>query len=466
MAAIRHHLTMALQTHPSLLEKKFTIASCYDSHVHYFATGEMALLPQLREITTVQEFHQLSFPVEQRKNNWVYGFGWDENKWTDRNWLHRKTLDQRFPDVPVLLSRIDGHSSWCNTQALVQLGFVAPQTLELTDLGKRLNQQHHFIEMDDVGQPIGILKETPHILALQSMGDWTVAQKKSMFQQANGIFTAQGYTHVRDMTSTMDQYQHLRLLEDQKNLQINVDLNFVVESKEHFIHLLGDIKKISAAESSRIRVRGIKIFYDGSLGSRTALISGTYNNGNHGIALWSLEDVKSVMKLSFQNQLEISVHTLGDEAIEQVVRVAQQVSQEGYVGRLNLEHLEICRPETIQKMKSLHVRCHMQPAYWLSDKVWLQSELRAMQSNFFPWEALRAAKVDLQFGSDSPIEAPSIFQIRHGLQDSAQNGIPAFRGNFADFCRSPYKDQVIGHSDFDHGQVAAVWFGEEKIYEQ
>ncbi len=455
---------MPLKVHPSLLEKNFSISSCYDSHVHYFATGELAFIPSLREIKTLQDFHNLSFPVERKKNNWIYGFGWDENKWNDRSWLHRNILDQRFPGEPVLLSRIDGHSSWCNTKALVQLGFVEENTMKLTDLGQKMNNQNMFIQVDNQGRPTGILKETPHILALQKMGDWSEVQKKSMFVQANQIFTAQGYTHVRDMTTTIDQYQHLRILEEQNSLQMNIDLNFVIESNEHFVQLLSEIKRISSQESLHLKVRGIKVFFDGSLGSNTALISGAYRNGTHGTALWSLEDIKSLMTLSFQNQLEFSVHTLGDEATEQVVRVAQQVSQEGNIGRLNLEHLEICRPETIQKMKPLHIRCHMQPAYWLSDKTWLQAELSSMQPNFFQWEALRAAKVDLQFGSDSPIEAPSVFNIQHGLYDSALNKIPAFRGDFKDFCISPYKDQVMGRSEFDQNQVTGVWLGKEKIF--
>lgn len=447
-------------------QKTFQLQNAYDSHVHFFATGELALIPQLKILRSTEDLNQIVFPSEQRKNGWVYGFGWNDTQWTNLEGLHRSTIDPLFPNEPVLLSRIDGHSSWCNTKALVDLGYMDTTTKKQTALAQELNQQYSMIEVDAAGVPTGILRETAHILALQKMGDWSTTQKKAMFLRANQIFLEQGYTHVRDMTTTMEQYQFLKNLEDQKKLHINLDLNFVIEGQTHFHSLLKDLQNISDQDSRQLRVRGVKIFFDGSLGSQTAFISNAYPNGKQGVALWDLKDVEEVLIHAFKNQLEVAVHTIGDEAVDQILQVAQKVSQQGIFGRLNLEHLEFCRPQSIQRMKSLHVRCHMQPAYWLSDKSWLQTLHVTQKPYFFQWEALRAAKVDLQFGSDSPIESPSVQLIQQGLQDAAAYGIPRFRGDVLLHCQSPYSDQVAGMSVCDQQGAVEVWFDQEKIFER
>ena len=449
---------MRKQLHPSFFESSFEISNCYDSHVHYYATGEVNFIPSLRLLRSPSDLQQIQFPKDRQKNGWIYGFGWDDRLWIDLKILNRKTLDEIFPDNPVFFSRVDGHSSWCNTKGLEKLDFIQSSRGELTEKARQLNTKHMMVEVDEQNCATGILRETAHILSLQQIGDWSNHQKKSMYKTANKIFLGQGYTHVRDMTSTMEQYQFLKTLEDEQQLLMNLDLNFVVESGMHFHQLLADINKISKEKSQQIRVRGIKLFYDGSLGSQTALLSAKHPHGGHGVALWNLTDVEQVMKEAFQNHLEVSVHTLGDEAVDHIVSVAQSLSQKGVFGRLNLEHLELCRLETIQKMKSLHVRCHQQPSHWLSDKNWLLEKMGTQKNHFFQWEVLRGSKVDLRFGSDSPIEFPSVFKIIEGIVDFADSGLSTFRGDFKNHCQSPYTDQLPGKSLFREGRVSEVWF--------
>lgn len=449
---------MRKQLHPSFLDSSFEIANCYDSHVHYFASGETAYVPSLRSLTSAEDLQQMHFPKERQKNGWVYGFGWDERHWKNLTFLNRSFLDQIFPHEPVFFSRVDGHSSWCNTRGLEKLGLIQSVRGDLTNQAQQLNAKHMMVEVDSQGLATGILRESAHIHGLQHLGDWSDEQKKSMYQFANALFLRQGYTHVRDMTSTMEQYHFLKSLEDEHQLLMNLDLNFVVENADHFRQVCAEMKKITKDSSRQIRLRGVKFFYDGSMGSQTALLSEKHPNGGHGVALWDLKDLEQLMTEAFQNHLEVSVHTLGDEAVDQVVSLTQKISQRGIFGRLNLEHLELCRLETIQKMKSLHIRCHQQPSHWLSDKNWLLEKLGTLRNDFFQWEALRAAKVDLRFGSDSPIEAPSVYQVINGIVDFAETGLSTFRGDFKLHCQSPYLDQVSGKSHFRDGQVTEVWF--------
>jgi len=113
------------------------------------------------------------------------------------------------------------------------------------------------------------------------------------------------------------------------------------------------------------------------------------------------------------------------------VQTAGKISAQGFVGRLNLEYGQVLRPETIQMMKPLHVRCHMQPCHWLSDRQWLKAKLMGLYKYVFPWEALRAAQIPISFGCDSPIEPTSFFANKMALEQSPKEDIKKFTGDLA-----------------------------------
>lgn len=368
----------------------------YDSHVHWLATGEVLAGLHLQSLQTIGDLKSLPIKPEHYRQDWLVGFGWDENHFKDLI-LDKKTLDAVFPDTPVFFSRIDGHSSWINSVGL--------KKLNRSELGTN-----------------GVLKEKDHIDALLSLPPYSKEQKVSFLKMAMKNFNGQGFTHIRDMGTTEDQFLCATEIDNRQELKLLVIHNFVCENLQDFDRALAEALRCKKMESRLLKVAGLKFFYDGSLGSETALLSIPYNGhpqGQKGLVNWKIEDLQEVVKRTWQQGLEVSIHTIGDEAAHQVVQMSRRIYSEGVSGNLNLEHVQILRPETIQAMKSLHVTCHMQPCHWLSDRRWLEKKITNLMKYAFPWEALRVAKVPLFFGSDSPIEPPSIFNNLKALRDSA-----------------------------------------------
>jgi len=129
---------------------------------------------------------------------------------------------------------------------------------------------------------------------------------------------------------------------------------------------------------------------------------------------------------------------LGDKAVDNVVDIARSLYAQKIRGYLNLEHVQLVAPETIVKMKSLFVRCHMQPSHWLSDKKFLKEKLSPKtMKNLFAWEALRRAKVPISFGSDSPIEDADVELTHRALEDSKAAGIEELNPPFFEFYSYP-----------------------------
>jgi predicted amidohydrolase YtcJ len=136
-----------------------------------------------------------------------------------------------------------------------------------------------------------------------------------------------------------------------------------------------------------------------------------------------------VLTQAWKNNLQVAAHVIGDEAAHFTVSTAHKVKLQGVNGVLHLEHAEILRPETLELMKSLQVVCHLQPCQWLSDQKWLKEKIGAELYGFsFPWRRLQEANITFDFGSDTPIEPPSVTRTLQGLDESAASGIPKLLG--------------------------------------
>jgi hypothetical protein len=179
-----------------------------------------------------------------------------------------------------------------------------------------------------------------------------------------------------------------------------------------------------------LRVKGLKLFLDGALGSEGAWISQCYHGrDHHGLVLWEDLALREVLVRAWSEGLEVAVHAIGDAACDKMVDIARAVKESGTSGVLHLEHAELLRSETLQKMKTIDVRCHLQPSHWLSDRKWLEQKVGELSAHAFPWRRLQEAEIPFDFGSDSPIESASLSRTFQALRESAEAGVPRLLGS-------------------------------------
>jgi predicted amidohydrolase YtcJ len=428
----------------------------YDSHVHWLYTGQLSSTWNLKNITDPQQILNSSIKSEYYQGEWLTGFGWDENKWPSNFVLHRNFLDQLKKETPILLSRTDGHSSWVNTKALEILGFLNPNSENFIRFAKD-------IIVDSSGLPTGHLKETAHMHALFRLPEIEVSLKKQFLLQGAFLFNQAGFTHIRDMTSSPLQWKlNLEFLENPEFI-LHVEHWFVCEVVENLVELVDSLVKCKAQENEFMKIRGIKIFVDGSLGSSTACLSHHYSGLNHsGQMIWDEVRVKKVLRKAWKSKFQVAVHAIGDEASHRIVSWAREVYAEGIQGYLHLEHAQILRPETIQNMKSLHIRCHLQPCHWWGDQKWLEEKVGNLYRHAFPWEALRKAQIPFSFGSDSPIENSNLISNLKALVASGEKGIKKLSVNPLEFHLYPAQDSILGWTQFVDDRVLAIGLGERQ----
>ncbi|MBC7741963.1 MAG: amidohydrolase family protein [Bdellovibrionaceae bacterium] len=434
-----------------------TIRNCYDSHVHFLATGQVAAGLKLNSLKSEIDVRQLQLKPSFYRAEWLTGFGWDQNKWPVKEFPHKKTLDEVFKTTPVFFSRVDGHTSWINSAAIEQFKKVGYNFSSDPIGGKILR--------DIDGQPSGVLLDQAHINALQLLPKFNDVQNILFIEQAQNIFNRAGFTHVRDLSMNLQTWNLLNKQTLNKRLTVCIDGFVTVENVHDLPSVLTEIKEMQNSPSPLLRIHGIKLFVDGSLGSKTAYLSEPYLNTNDvGLLSWTPNEIAIALKFIWLNKLEAAVHTIGDQAVHEVVQAARTVSAAGTLGRLHLEHVQLIRPETLILMKPLHISCHMQPCHWLSDQSWLPKVLSPRQlTNLFPWENLRKNKILFDFGSDSPIEAPGLLRTPEALQKSAKSGVPELKSNWQVYHQHPDLNWTNSRTEFDDQTIKQVYFNGEPL---
>lgn len=394
------------------------IDACFDSHVHWAATGEFAQRLQLGALKSANEIQQLKPEAHHFQGEWLLGFGWDDNTWPEKP--SRGVLDKWFPDKPVALTRADGHALWVNTEALKR-----SKLLE----GERPVLAGGRIELLPDGSPSGILIDQASELVEAFIPQATGFEIRRNMLRAMKMFNAQGFTHIRDMTCDEFQWHEALKLEQSGVLTMAVEEYFWLKSPSNLTAVLKLMKEARAAQTGNLRAMGAKIFLDGALGSEGAWLSKCYHGRSHaGLKLWEESALREALAKIWEAGFHVAVHAIGDEASDWIVNIAGDLHTGGVKGALHIEHGELIRPETIQKMKSLAIECHLQPTHWLSDQKWLKEKIGPLMDFAFPWRRLQEAEVTFDFGSDSPIEPPSVKRTFEALRSASEAGIPRLLG--------------------------------------
>lgn len=433
------------------------IINCYDSHTHFWATGQVAEGLTLQHLKKAEDVYALSLKPFHQRQNWIVGFGWNHLNWLGQALPDKSILDRLSPHQPVFFSRVDGHASWVNSKALDELKSRG-YDFSKDPVGGR-------IERDAAGNPTGVLFDQAHIQALLMLPDFSPELHRHFFSTSQKIFNQAGFTHVRDLSMNSFFWNILREMEDQKKLTVCVESFVTVEQLSQLEEVLKDIQRMQADSSRQLRVQGVKIFIDGSLGSRTAYLSQNYVGTNqHGVLIWSYDEIKALIETAWRAGQQVAIHTIGDQASALAVQAAREVSAQGILGRLHLEHVQVLSHETLQMMKPLHVTCYMQPCHWLSDSPWLKSVLpETLVKNLFQWEQLRKNKIPFFFGSDSPIERPSLFDNHKALVQSAAWGVPALQSNWILHHQHPDQKWCSSVTEIDHDSVKQVYFNGQAL---
>lgn len=160
-------------------------------------------------------------------------------------------------------------------------------------------------------------------------------------------------------------------------------------------------------------LRGFKFFYDGSLGSDTALMDEPFEHCAHcGRGLLSREKLLELCERSERLGLPVAVHAIGDKACEEVVDVLTRRDRPaGLVHRV--EHFEFCNDRTMAMLSDparREIVLSMQPCHLFEDSAPGARKLgsgRLKRLGFRLRSLLGLERLTghvMVFGTDTPVE--------------------------------------------------------------
>ncbi|RLG52281.1 MAG: hypothetical protein DRN96_03220 [Thermoproteota archaeon] len=360
---------------------------------------------------------------EKARGEWVLGFGWSEAAIGGEP--TRSELDEVSEGRPVLLARVCLHSAVANSRAL-----------ELLKISRRTpvdEEKGVIIDYDS-----GVLKELAAEYALRYMLRQTPSEVKARRLQATlGKLASLGLATIVDAAAGIEELQAYRVLHKAGRLPVRVRVLLralaVSTGRRSFtdpiravslLDSLVDLKDV-LVEDSWLRIQGIKLFLDGSLGARTAALEEEYRDkpGCRGELLHTPSELRELVSKAHSAGLQVCIHAIGDRAVKAALDALEDVARkECSKLRHRIEHCQVLSRELIARMRELGVIASIQLSFATSDREMAACRLSSRQlEHAYPWKLLLEAGVKCCGGSDYPIEDASPLT---GVYNAAARPLP------------------------------------------
>lgn len=384
----------------------------HDSHLHLAFFGREAGAIPAANVTSISELINRGRQTLERLNPCpgaiITGMGWNQEQFTDeKRYPNRHDLDKISTEHGIIISRKCGHMVCCNTKALELAGIGCP--VPLVDSGQ--------IDIDDMGRPTGILREKASDLVFKIVPPPTKEDYLKYLEFAvnhaleNGL-VAVASQDVRgdDMDLFIDTYA--RLFE--KGIRLRISQQAGIQCEAHLEeYIRRGYRTGTYLQAPYLKMGPIKLFADGSLGSRTALLREPYKDApddtpnTKGLRVLDAGVMNAYIKKASQNGLQVVVHAIGDGAIDTVVTNLETVTREhDNPLRHGILHCQITDSPLLERMARNDILALVQPIFLASDLYIAESRVgRELASTSYAFGTMERLGIHTSYGSDCPVES-------------------------------------------------------------
>jgi hypothetical protein len=364
-----------------------------DSHVHLLGVGQRELTLNLEGTASIVELvTRMEAEVSDKApGSVVFGSGWIETGWPEGRMPTAADLDAVSLDHKIILVRADGHAAVVNSATLA----AAEITKDTPDPdGGR-------IERNADGAANGLLIDNamdfvaPLITAPDAEG-LTIA-----LETGAKLYASRGWTGGHNMSVSPEEIPLMAELDAQGRLPIRL---YNALGEDGF-----DIAAGREMETDTITNRAVKIYMDGALGSRGALLIEPYSDrpDTSGLALMEPDDLTAIMARADAAGVQLAIHAIGDLADR---RILDAVEAGGYDAshRWRIEHAQNFAPEDIVRVGADGLIASMQPSHAIGDLFFAPARLGMDRlAGAYAWRSLIDSGAVVAGGSDAPVEVGS-----------------------------------------------------------
>lgn len=397
-----------------------------DAHIHMHEFSINRTRPHLASARSRAEMLEMIAMYAQNMpaNSWIVCQGWNESWWGERDFFTARDLDKvTQPGQPALVYRSDMHIAVANSAALA----IANLTHDTP------NPDGGIIDRDPEGAPTGVLRELAIALVKQHITPPTAEELIDIVQVGAKSLHRMGITAVHDQRikdagegqTMLTVYQRLRR---SGLLPLRVNCNIAA----HQLSALAALGLQSGFGDDYLRLGHVKVFADGSLGSRTAWMiepfeaQGTNEPANFGVNLTSPEQMASEFYQAQRLGFPISVHAIGDRANRVVLDIFEEIAPQLPPPPIphRIEHVQTIQPQDLPRLAKLNITASVQPIHLTDDRELTDRFWGARAANTYAFESLHEGKIRLAFGSDAPVADPNPFLGIHAALARRRPGDP------------------------------------------
>ena len=373
------------------LNGNFIYPGLIDAHCHFYNYGINLMNANLVGVKSFEEAieiikdHHGKYPSE-----WITGRGWDENIWQIKEFPHKSLLDKAFPDIPVILIRIDGHAAVANSEALKRAGVD----------NKTSVAGGEFLKKN--GELTGILIDNAISLVRQYVPEPKYKEKVTALLNAQQKCIDVGLTSLSDAGLDKEIIMLMDSLHKTGDLKMRIYamLNPNQENFETFMYN-------GIFKTDYMNVRSVKLYADGALGSRGAKMLEEYSDdlGNTGLLIETPEKLYELSLKAWEHGYQVNTHCIGDSAVRLMLNIYGKILKGKNDKRWRIEHAQVVHPDDFKLFGKYSVVPSVQTIHATSDMKWAVTRIGNERiKGAYAFRDLLNQIGWLPNGSDFPIE--------------------------------------------------------------
>jgi len=389
------------------LRGRVVLPGFIDAHMHLLSLGIQLNSLDLRGVTSIEELKRVLKEFALRCGvRWVVGRGWDQELFKEKRFPTRWDLDEAVSSKPVYLSRVCGHMAVLNSLAM--------KILRLEEL---LNSN---VLRDDMGIATGLVRESAAFTAWERVVSEMPLEdlEKSILDAAKHLASL-GVTAVDVAGCSLEELKALLSLWSKGLLPIRVRVHvslevFNVLKKTGITFQFGD---------EFLRVIGVKLFIDGSLGARTAWLSKPYADdpSNTGVCVTPPSTLEAVAREADSMGLQLAVHAIGDKALDAALAVYSRLSRK----RHRIEHASLVRDDQLELLEKVKPVLVVQPHFVIGDW-WVVGRVSVERVRLvYRFRDFVDRGIPVAFSTDAPVEPANPWEtiyaaVTRGMYEGVQ----------------------------------------------
>lgn len=366
-----------------------------DAHCHFYGFGTNLQSVDLVSTKSYDEVLKRVMAFQKEKPaDFIYGRGWDQNDWEDKNFPTKKELDSIFPTIPVVLQRVDGHAYLVNQKALD----LAKVDEETTTEGGEIVKINNEIT--------GVLIDNPMDLINAIMPKMSRNQQIKALQEAEKYCFNYGLTTVDDAGISRETIELIDSLQQAGALKMRIYAMVSNTPADRDYYLNKGILK-----TDKLNVRSIKVYGDGALGSRGAALREPYSDrdGHYGAMITPVDSIYALAKKIAETDFQMNTHAIGDSANTVVLKAYAEALSDKTDARWRVEHAQVISPEDFDYFDD-NIIPSVQPTHATSDMYWAEDRLGARRmEGAYAYKELLDESGTIALGTDFPVEQVNPF---------------------------------------------------------